>query len=42
LHQGLEAIADVPSPLKVLCGSLYLIGHFFKTELNAPSGMGMQ
>jgi dihydrofolate synthase/folylpolyglutamate synthase len=33
LHTGLEAITDVPSTLKVLCGSLYLIGHFFKTEL---------
>jgi dihydrofolate synthase/folylpolyglutamate synthase len=36
LRQGLEAISNASSTLKVLCGSLYLIGHFFKTELNAP------
>ena len=32
LREGLEAIAPVRSGPKVLCGSLYLIGHFFRTE----------
>jgi dihydrofolate synthase / folylpolyglutamate synthase len=32
---ALEAACDRPG-LKVLCGSLYLIGHFFAT-INAPS-----
>lgn len=33
LAAGLEgAIAD-PDTLKVLCGSLYLVGHFFQTQL---------
>ncbi|MGF1568181.1 MAG: bifunctional folylpolyglutamate synthase/dihydrofolate synthase [Nodosilinea sp.] len=29
LTEGLGAIAAVPVPLKVLCGSLYLVGDFF-------------
>lgn len=32
LHQGLTALASDPASLKVFCGSLYLIGHFFATE----------
>ncbi|MEA5447934.1 folylpolyglutamate synthase/dihydrofolate synthase family protein [Leptolyngbya sp. CCNP1308] len=32
LWDGLLAIAPSPAPLKVLCGSLYLIGHFLATE----------
>ncbi len=32
LGKGLGAIAAVPSQLRVLCGSLYLIGHFLATE----------
>ncbi len=32
LEQGLATIAATPAPLTVLCGSLYLIGHFFATE----------
>lgn len=32
LGDGLAAIAQAPTPLKVLCGSLYLIGHFLATE----------
>jgi dihydrofolate synthase/folylpolyglutamate synthase len=32
LEQGLQgAIAD-PTTLRVLCGSLYLVGHFFQTQ----------
>jgi dihydrofolate synthase / folylpolyglutamate synthase len=32
LSEGLVAIAQSQSPLTVLCGSLYLIGHFFATQ----------
>jgi dihydrofolate synthase/folylpolyglutamate synthase len=32
LRDGLIAIAQSPAQLKVLCGSLYLIGHFLATE----------
>ncbi|WP_244901940.1 bifunctional folylpolyglutamate synthase/dihydrofolate synthase [Phormidium tenue] len=32
LRDGLMAIAQSPAQLKVLCGSLYLIGHFLATE----------
>ncbi len=32
LHQGLTALATDTASLKVFCGSLYLIGHFFATE----------
>ncbi len=32
LKDGLTAIAQSPAQLKVLCGSLYLIGHFLATE----------
>lgn len=32
LKDGLGAIATTPSQLRVLCGSLYLIGHFLATE----------
>lgn len=32
LGDGLMAIAQSPAQLKVLCGSLYLIGHFLATE----------
>lgn len=32
LHQGLTALASDSALLKVFCGSLYLIGHFFATE----------
>lgn len=32
LRQGLNAIARLSTRAKVLCGSLYLIGHFFATE----------
>ena len=44
LHQGLEAIADVPfTPESPPAGPFTSIGHFFKDRgLNAPSGMGMQ
>lgn len=35
LHQGLTAAAGDPASLKVFCGSLYLIGHFFATESHA-------
>jgi dihydrofolate synthase/folylpolyglutamate synthase len=35
LHQGLTALASDPASLKVFCGSLYLIGHFFATEAQA-------
>ena len=43
LHQGLTALAADTASLKVFCGSLYLIGHFFATEVqstvsNAPRG----
>lgn len=33
LHQGLTALVTAPASLKVFCGSLYLIGHFFATEV---------
>ncbi|MGB5974403.1 MAG: bifunctional folylpolyglutamate synthase/dihydrofolate synthase, partial [Nodosilinea sp.] len=32
LRDGLAALDQAPSSLKVLCGSLYLIGHFLATE----------
>ncbi|MGB3202751.1 MAG: folylpolyglutamate synthase/dihydrofolate synthase family protein [Nodosilinea sp.] len=32
LHAGLTALSSTPASLKVLCGSLYLIGHFLATE----------
>jgi dihydrofolate synthase/folylpolyglutamate synthase len=32
LRTGLATMAQQPFSLKVLCGSLYLIGHFFTTE----------
>lgn len=32
LRDGLTAIGQTPAQLKVLCGSLYLIGHFLATE----------
>ncbi|WOD39467.1 folylpolyglutamate synthase/dihydrofolate synthase family protein [Nodosilinea sp. E11] len=32
LKEGLAAIGSAPYPLRVLCGSLYLIGHFLATE----------
>jgi dihydrofolate synthase/folylpolyglutamate synthase len=32
LREGLDAIAQRSARVRVLCGSLYLIGHFFKTE----------
>jgi dihydrofolate synthase/folylpolyglutamate synthase len=32
LRVGLEAMGDTPAPLRVLCGSLYLVGHFLATE----------
>ncbi|WP_081972854.1 bifunctional folylpolyglutamate synthase/dihydrofolate synthase [Leptolyngbya sp. KIOST-1] len=32
LRDGLLALGQSPSPLRVLCGSLYLIGHFLATE----------
>jgi dihydrofolate synthase / folylpolyglutamate synthase len=36
LAEGLAAIATTPAPIKVLCGSLYLIGEFFAI---APSAL---
>jgi dihydrofolate synthase/folylpolyglutamate synthase len=33
LRQGLQAMSQHPASLQVLCGSLYLIGHFFATEI---------
>jgi len=36
LREGLTAMAGPPAPLKVLCGSLYLVGHFFATESFTP------
>ena len=35
LHQGLAALVADAASLKVFCGSLYLIGHFFATEVQA-------
>ncbi|PSR17875.1 bifunctional folylpolyglutamate synthase/dihydrofolate synthase [filamentous cyanobacterium CCP3] len=32
LHDGLTALGQHPSQLRVLCGSLYLIGYFLATE----------
>jgi dihydrofolate synthase/folylpolyglutamate synthase len=32
LRDGLSAMAMTSAPLRVLCGSLYLIGHFLATE----------
>ncbi len=32
LREGLAALGQTPSLLRVLCGSLYLIGHFLATE----------
>ncbi len=32
LRAGLVALEQHPAPLRVLCGSLYLIGHFLATE----------
>ncbi len=32
LSDGLVALGQTPGPLRVLCGSLYLIGHFLATE----------
>ncbi|HZG39188.1 MAG TPA: folylpolyglutamate synthase/dihydrofolate synthase family protein [Nodosilinea sp.] len=32
LGDGLVALGETSGPLKVLCGSLYLIGHFLATE----------
>ncbi|MBE9155937.1 bifunctional folylpolyglutamate synthase/dihydrofolate synthase [Nodosilinea sp. LEGE 06152] len=32
LNDGLTALGRTPSQLRVLCGSLYLIGHFLATE----------
>lgn len=37
LGEGLGAIAASPSQLRVLCGSLYLIGHFLATEPHQDS-----
>jgi dihydrofolate synthase/folylpolyglutamate synthase len=37
LHQGLAALARDLASLKVFCGSLYLIGHFFATEGQATT-----
>ncbi|WP_206070672.1 folylpolyglutamate synthase/dihydrofolate synthase family protein [Nodosilinea sp. P-1105] len=38
LEQGLAATAATLAPLKVLCGSLYLIGHFLATAAIASDG----
>lgn len=38
LGEGLAAIAAVPSHLRVLCGSLYLIGHFLASEPYGDEG----
>ncbi len=32
LRDGLAALGATPAPLRVLCGSLYLIGHFLAAE----------
>lgn len=32
LAEGLNAAIAAPSTLRVLCGSLYLVGHFFQTQ----------
>jgi dihydrofolate synthase/folylpolyglutamate synthase len=32
LREGLTAMASISAPVKVLCGSLYLVGEFFGTE----------
>jgi dihydrofolate synthase/folylpolyglutamate synthase len=32
LHAGLVALGGSPARLRVLCGSLYLVGHFLATE----------
>ncbi|MEB3289356.1 MAG: folylpolyglutamate synthase/dihydrofolate synthase family protein [Leptolyngbya sp.] len=39
LHQGLTALVGDGAPLKVFCGSLYLIGHFLATEVS-PQAQG--
>ncbi len=41
LHQGLTALAGDAAPLKVFCGSLYLIGHFLATEAPSQENGGM-
>ena len=38
LRAGLGAIAQAPASLRVLCGSLYLIGHAFGTERFGEAG----
>ncbi len=38
LGEGLAAIAAVPGHLRVLCGSLYLVGHFLATEPHLDEG----
>jgi dihydrofolate synthase/folylpolyglutamate synthase len=37
LREGLTAMACLPASLNVLCGSLYLVGHFFATESFHPA-----
>ncbi|MEL6380910.1 MAG: folylpolyglutamate synthase/dihydrofolate synthase family protein [Cyanobacteria bacterium J06626_18] len=32
LAEGLQGAIAAPSELKILCGSLYLVGHFFQTQ----------
>ena len=33
LEQGMTAASTDPTSLKILCGSLYLVGYFFQTQL---------
>ena len=39
LRPALEAVVSIPASLKVLCGSLYLIGHCFATEHLTQGGI---